>query len=113
MRLYSHTVFDVDVNVYLMQDVTHVWRTLIGEHDELYRCEGLIVVQLVLPGSERYEALSLLAVCIYPPAIALIPVVVSSKLPHHVAQREYSSEHQLRIILCTQSSWTSACWPDI
>lgn len=95
-----HTVLDVDVDVYLVQNVAHIWCANVGKHDKLYGCEGFVVVQLVFPGPERYEALTLLAVRIYPPVIALIPVIVPSKLPHHVAQREYSSKHQLRIVLC-------------
>lgn len=38
------TVFDVNVDVYLMQNVAHVRRANVGEHDELYGCKGFVVV---------------------------------------------------------------------
>lgn len=38
------TVFDINVDVYLVQNVAHVRRANVGEHDKLYGCKSFVVV---------------------------------------------------------------------
>lgn len=45
-------VFDIKINVDLLQRNSHAWTFEIGKHDEFDIGRGLVVVQLVLVGTE-------------------------------------------------------------
>ena len=50
------TVFHIQVDVYLVQNVPHIRRRDIGQHHEFDTRQRLIVMQLILSRPKRYEA---------------------------------------------------------
>lgn len=75
------TIFDPEVDVYLMQDVAHTRRGRVGEQDEAQIGGCLVKVQLVVGGAVADEG-----------------VVVAAELADHVAQGKDGAEDELGVV---------------
>lgn len=80
---HYHTIFNPEVDVYLMQDIPHARRRSVGQHDQAQVARRLVEVQLVLAGSVADEG-----------------VVFATELADHVAQRKYRAEDELGVVGC-------------
>lgn len=75
------TIFNPEINVYLVQDVAHARRGRVGQQNEPQVGGGLVKVQLVLPRPVADEG-----------------VVVAAELARHVPQGEDGAEYELRVV---------------
>jgi hypothetical protein len=99
-----HTIFDPEVDVYLVQDVAHAHGRRVGEEHEAQVGRGLVVVHAVLPRAVGDEG-----------------VVVAAQLADHVAQAKDGAEDELGVVLgpgalglcgcCRRRRrWLWCCW---
>ena len=81
MTRRRRTIFDPEVDVYLMEHIAHAQGGRVGQHDEPQVACCLVKVQLVLSRAVADEC-----------------VVFTAELAHHVAEREDGAEDQLGIV---------------
>lgn len=90
----QRTIFNIKINVDLLQSHPHAWTLDIGKHDKLDVRRGLVVMELVLTGSiadetdgEKRWVISIggkIPLRYNKTALVTLPIIVTSEFTSHI-----------------------------